>query len=198
MIKLLAVGVAVVALSSASVPVSAQTFSTPALWEYTSTTPVAAPAPQPYSTSALLRPAKSYGPSGSPASNGNGASDTLEFGESEKGSLGCLIGGVAGTAGALLIGGENIINLIAGGMVIPASPAALYASMFGVVFASFCAVGQAMTPAIVYAYRRYFEDGEFALPQSAPPEPPRNPPLMGRFQKTVFDPAGPDQPLYVR
>lgn len=198
MLKLLSVGVAFVALSSASVPASAQMFSPPALWEHTGTTPVAASASPSYSTSPLLRPAKSYGPTGAAPSNGNSSSDSLEFGESEKASLGCLIGGLGGTAGALLIGGENIINLIAGGLVVPASPAALYASLFGVVFASFCAVGQAMTPAVVYAYRRYFEDSESALPHSAPPELPRNPPLMGRFQKTVFDPSGHDLPLYVR
>ncbi len=111
-----------------------------------------------------LYPVKSYGPSGSPSSNGNGSSSgELEFGDSEQGSLGCILGGTLGTAGALLIGGENIINLIAGGLVPVSSPAALYAAMGGVVFASFCAVGQAMTPMALYLYRRYVSEPERAV-----------------------------------
>jgi len=192
---ILIAGVAVAALTCASASVSAQTTLPRPLWEHTDATLLPAAAPAPTASSSLLLRAKSYGPSGSPAVNGSSA-DGAEFGDAEKGSLGCLIGGVGGTAGALLIGGENIINLIAGGLVVPTSPAALYASLFGVVFASFCAVGQAMTPAIVYAYRRYFEEGAPVLPLEAPE--PRNAPLMGRFQKTVYDPAGDEPALYVR
>jgi hypothetical protein len=150
-------GAAVVALCCAATPVFAQSAAPRVdrpLWEMTE--PMTA-------TLAVERvyPAKSYGPSGSPSPNGNGSSSgELEFGDSEQGSLGCIVGGTLGTAGALLIGGENIINLIAGGLVPVSSSAALYAAMGGVVFASFCAVGQAMTPMVVYLYRRYVSEPE--------------------------------------
>jgi hypothetical protein len=118
------------------------------------------------SPAVLIQPApkyldliKSYGPSGSPSGNGNGnGNGGIEFGESEINSLGCLVGGSVGMGAALAIGGINISNLIAGGIVPAANPAALYASLFGVVFATFCAVGQAMTPVAVYTYRRYVEE----------------------------------------
>jgi len=182
------------ALAGLIATASAQTPNRP-LWEYAEPIPVLTTV-QPSSDPFL--PIKSYGPSGSPSSNGNGgSSDTLEFGDSERGSMGCLAGGVLGTAGALYIGGENIINLIAGGLVVPTSPAALYASLFGVVFASFCAVGQAMTPAVVYAYRRYFEEREETIAHNAPPARNREPLLPGLYQKSVYDPAI-DPAFYVR
>lgn len=150
-------GAAVIALCCVTTAVSAQSVAPrleKPLWEMTE--PMTA-------TLAVERlyPVKSYGPSGSPSSNGNNSSSgEPEFGDSEQGSLGCILGGTLGTAGALLIGGENIINLIAGGLVPVSSPAALYAAMGGVVFASFCAVGQAMTPMALYLYRRYVSEPE--------------------------------------
>jgi hypothetical protein len=175
---------------------SAQSFASRPLWEYTQAGPVLTIAPGP--REAVLN-IKSYGPSGAPSGNGNGqsASEAPEFGDSEKSSLGCIVGGTLGTAGALFVGGENIINLIAGGLVVPTSPAALYASLFGVVFASFCAVGQAMTPVVVYAYRRYFEESEAVLSSSAPPAR-REPAALGRYQKTAYEPIDPNPASYVR
>jgi hypothetical protein len=156
-------GAAVIALCCAATTVSAQTWSAEkALWEMTDVT--ATPAVE------RLYPVKSYGPTGSP-SNGNGSSSAseLEFGDSEQGSLGCIVGGTLGTAGAALIGAENIINLIAGGIVPAANPVALYAAMGGVVFASFCAVGQAMTPMAMYLYRRYVAEPELPAPGTGGP-----------------------------
>jgi len=160
-------GAAVIALCCATTDVSAQTQKP--LWEMTDL--AATPAVE------RLLPAKSYGPSGSPGGNGSSSSssDTLEFGDSEMGSMGCIVGGTAGTAISFLIGAENIINLIAGGLVPVSSPAALYAAMGGVVFASFCAVGQAMTPMAVYLYRRYVADPDASMPAA-----PSNPPMVSR------------------
>ena len=63
-----------------------------------------------------------------------------------KQSMGCLVGGTTGTALALLAGGRNVMNVIAGGGLVPANPGVLYIGLVGVVFASFCAIGQALTP----------------------------------------------------
>ena len=75
-------------------------------------------------------------------------------------SYGCIVGGVAGTGLSVGAGGLNVINLIAGGIVPAATPVAAYLALGGVVFASFCAVGQALTPAALAAY------GYFAPPPS--------------------------------
>jgi hypothetical protein len=107
---------------------------------------------------------------------------TVAFGESEINSLGCIVGGATGLGAALAIGGINVSNLIAGGLVPAANPAALYASLFGVVFATFCAVGQAVTPFAVYTYRRYMDEAR--LPPAPmvrrSPEPPAAPSALRR------------------
>jgi hypothetical protein len=66
-------------------------------------------------------------------------------------SLGCAITGTVGTGAAIIAGGENLVNIIAGGVVAPANKAVLYIGLVGVVFASFCAIGQALTPLYLYA-----------------------------------------------
>ncbi|MEO5335726.1 MAG: hypothetical protein H7841_02360 [Magnetospirillum sp. WYHS-4] len=85
--------------------------------------------------------------------------------DGEKQSIGCLAAGTAGMGIAMAADGTNVINVIAGGLVFPANQAVLYISLVGVVFASFCAVGQALTPAVLMAYDRYFEtDSPISLP----------------------------------
>lgn len=64
-------------------------------------------------------------------------------------SYGCFFTGTAGTAGAVTFGAENLANLIAGGIVAPTNVAVLTIGVLGVVFASFCTVGQALTPMAV-------------------------------------------------
>jgi hypothetical protein len=68
-----------------------------------------------------------------------------------RGAIGCAIGGTLGTAAAFIAGGENTINLVAGGLVPSVNRAALYVGLVGVVFGSFCALGQAVTPIITHA-----------------------------------------------
>jgi hypothetical protein len=85
--------------------------------------------------------------------------------DAEKQSLGCLIVGTAGLGIALSADGVNLINVIAGGIVNPANQVVLYTSLVGVVFASFCAVGQALTPAAIMFYERYIN------PETEPPSP---------------------------
>lgn len=66
-------------------------------------------------------------------------------------SLGCAVTGAAATALAVAAGGENLVNVIAGGVVVPSNRTVLYIGLVGVVFASFCAIGQALTPLYLYA-----------------------------------------------
>lgn len=80
-------------------------------------------------------------------------------------SYGCIIGGVTGTGLSVGVGGLNVINLIAGGIVPATNPVASYLALGGVVFASFCAVGQALTPAFLATY------GYFVPPPSRAPLP---------------------------
>lgn len=115
--------------------------------------------------------AKSYGPPeplpDDPASRPDGTMD-----DTVKQSIGCVLGGTVGTTIALAAGGENLVNIIAGGLVAPANPLVLYTGLVGVVFASFCAIGQAMTPLYLY----YFETPP---PVEIPGEP--SPPMVRRI-----------------
>jgi hypothetical protein len=85
-------------------------------------------------------------------------------------SMGCLIGGTSATAIALLAGGRNVMNVIAGGGLVPANPVVLYVGLVGVVFASFCAIGQALTPLYLY----YVEGAGEPHSHVAPPIPARD------------------------
>jgi len=62
----------------------------------------------------------------------------------------CAMFGTGASVVALHAGAENLVNLIAGGLVPPANRAALYIGIVGVVFASFCQIGQAFTPLYLY------------------------------------------------
>jgi hypothetical protein len=92
-----------------------------------------------------------------PAASAPTPSLTVEDSLSLDESIGCLVGGLAGTGAALLAGGQNLVNVVAGGLVAPANPLVLYTGLVGVVFASFCAVGQALTPLYVYYYNYYYD-----------------------------------------
>jgi hypothetical protein len=173
---ILAAALAALALAAASAPALAQAPAPRALWEYAETAPLPASlalmAVEPELR--FLFPVRAYGPNGGPPLNGNSHDhdrEPLVFGEAEQGSLGCIVGGTLASIGAAMIGAENIVNLIAGGIVPAATPVALYASLFGVVFATFCAVGQSMTPALLYAYRRYIEGAVPALALASAPPP---------------------------
>ena len=66
----------------------------------------------------------------------------------------CVLIGSIGTGAAMAANSVNLLNVVAGGVVSPANPAVLYLGLAGVVFTSFCTLGQQLTPLYVY----YFHD----------------------------------------
>lgn len=64
-------------------------------------------------------------------------------------SYACALVGGGASALTFAMGAENLVNVVAGGVVAPASPGILILGVTGVVFATFCTVGQALTPAAV-------------------------------------------------
>ncbi|HYD68720.1 hypothetical protein [Azospirillum sp.] len=85
---------------------------------------------------------------------------------------GCLIGGTVGTGIAMAANAENLINVIAGGIVAPASPAVLAIGLAGVVFGTFCTLGQAVTPLYVHYFVNQDENKppkEVAMSNVRPP-----------------------------
>lgn len=68
-------------------------------------------------------------------------------------SIGCVVAGGLGTTVAMAAGAENLIGILAGGAVAPLNQVALYTAIVGVVFSTFCAVGQAVTPLYLHATR---------------------------------------------
>lgn len=97
--------------------------------------------------------AKSYGP-GFPTLDADASKNPEEWSDTVRQSMGCLVSGTGGTVAAMIAGGENLVNVIAGGVVSASNPVVLYTGIFGVVFASFCAIGQALTP----LYIQYFTE----------------------------------------
>lgn len=140
-------------------------------------------------------PAKSYGPGFSVPQPGGAQAASGDAGVSEYDlSLGCIVGGTAGTALSMSAGGMNVVNLIAGGLVPASSPVAMFVAIGGVVFASFCSVGQALTPTVMATYA-YFVPPEpvFGGPamdarycQVAVALTPATPPPVGRSLPTRY------------
>lgn len=62
----------------------------------------------------------------------------------------CVVGGTAGTASAVAAGAENLVNVVAGGVVAPSNRAVLIVGLTGVVFTTFCTFGQQLLPLIEY------------------------------------------------
>jgi len=65
-------------------------------------------------------------------------------------AYGCLIGGTTSMVVAFAAGAENLVNTIAGGAVPMQNTGVLLLGVTGIVFASFCALGEAVTPIYVY------------------------------------------------
>jgi hypothetical protein len=97
----------------------------------------------------------------------NNSDDTVEeaAGPAVAHALGCLIAGSVGTGIAALAGTNNVVNVMAGGQAIAASQLALYTAVAGVIFGTFCAVGQALTPLYLHVAR--------SAPSTPAPKPPR-------------------------
>ncbi len=114
-----------------------------------------------------LQLAKSYGPAfpamEDPPRDENGA-PTLVVQQ----GFGCLVVGTAGTAAAMGANSLNVVQHIAGGLVAPANATILGLSLVGVVFATYCSIGAAVTPLYLY------------LAGDAPAEPPQAPPAQAR------------------
>jgi hypothetical protein len=83
-------------------------------------------------------------------------------------SMACLVTGSAATLAALGLGWENVTNLISGGLVAGAGAGAAALGLFGVVFLSFCTIGQALTPLYLEVLG--------SAPSSAGTAPPATPP----------------------
>ncbi|MBF0392169.1 MAG: hypothetical protein HQL38_05765 [Alphaproteobacteria bacterium] len=64
----------------------------------------------------------------------------------ERQSAACLAVGGSGTLASLYFGNVEIVNLIAGGSLIPASTGVIAVTLVGVVFLSYCEIGMALNP----------------------------------------------------
>jgi hypothetical protein len=68
-----------------------------------------------------------------------------------KSAVGCAVGGSTAFATSIAIGGTNTINVVAGGLVTPASAILLYLGLGAVIFGSFCQIAMSLMPFYFYA-----------------------------------------------
>ena len=96
-------------------------------------------------------PAKAYGPGfptmEQPAREPNGDMSVIT-----KLSVACLTAGGIATAAALAFSADNTLNIIAGGIVPAAHPILLTLGIGGVVFATYCSIGHAVTPLVLHQF----------------------------------------------
>lgn len=92
-----------------------------------------------------LRQIKAFGPSAPPLRERiSRAADDMPM--VLKQSIACLVLGSSGTAAAAMVGAENLVNVVGGGLVVTRNRIVLALGVAGVVFGTFCAVGGALTP----------------------------------------------------
>ncbi len=82
-------------------------------------------------------------------------------------SIGCLVFGGGMTGLSLLTGAENLLNVVAGGLVRTANPRVLALGVVGVTFGTFCAVGGALTPLYRHLTREPAQEPD--APATEPP-----------------------------
>ena len=87
-----------------------------------------------------------------------------EMPDNVKTAWACVAGGSAGTVAALAAGAENLINVVAGGMVVPANRSVMVIGLAGVVFTTFCTLGQQLLPLAQY-YLGGDDDAPTTYPQ---------------------------------
>lgn len=101
------------------------------------------------------------------------------------GAVGCVVTGTLGTTVAALGGGLNTINLIGGGIVGAINPVTFYVSLVGVVFISFCQLGQALTPLYLHLTAPAAPEPVIGVPEVIAPPPLDNLPEFRRSPQPV-------------
>jgi len=79
-----------------------------------------------------------------------GANAPVAMSDEVTASVACTLTGGTASAAAVLLGAENFINVVAGGVVAPANAAILALGVIGVVFVNFCQIGKSLTPLYLY------------------------------------------------
>lgn len=133
--------------------------------------------PEPPTSAAAWSPASFHLPP--PADDAPAGDAELSFLTTQ--SVACLITGGTATVAAVAFGWQNVTNLISGGVVPAAGPGAVALGLFGVVFTSFCAIGQALTPLYLD-----FVNGELSPARAAPGPPPRPPEVEQMVRPSVI------------
>lgn len=90
-------------------------------------------------------PVRAFGPS-FPSMSGPARLPDGSMSVETKQSIGCLILGTGFSGAAVLAGAENLINVVGGGVVPVNNSGILWMATIGLTFATFCAVGAALTP----------------------------------------------------
>lgn len=75
--------------------------------------------------------------------------------ESEFTSSMCVLGATTSLALTYMVGPNEIIMLVVGGVVVPSAPSVLFVSLFGTMAAAGCTIGASSTPAISWLYHFY-------------------------------------------
>ncbi|KOR31156.1 hypothetical protein TI04_02335 [Achromatium sp. WMS2] len=80
---------------------------------------------------------------------------TRPMNDSEFASSMCVLGATVGMAATYMVGPNEVIMLVVGGVVIPSSASVLFISLFSTMAAAGCTIGESSTPAMSWLYRHY-------------------------------------------
>lgn len=72
--------------------------------------------------------------------------------ENEKQGAGCLVSSLISTGITYSVGAVELAQIIAGGALVPSSPAILFLAVTGTITLAACGMGAILTPTVVWAY----------------------------------------------
>lgn len=79
--------------------------------------------------------------------------------EAEFTSAMCVLGAATSMTATYMVGPNEVIMLVVGGVVIPSSPSILFLSLFGTMAAAGCTIGSLSTPAVNWLYQHWWRGG---------------------------------------
>lgn len=99
-----------------------------------------------------------------------------DMSEAELQGAGCILSGTAGMVVAYGVGANEVVMVVAGGVLTPSTPLIMGVVMLSTIFTSGCAVGAIAAPFLHWGYREYLgwtsDDTEVPVGAAEPPAAP--------------------------
>lgn len=102
-------------------------------------------------------------------------------------AIGCLIAGSLATGATIAAGSENVVAVLVGGRVVADNAITFSTALLGVVFGTFCGVGQALTPIYLHLIKGPSPEPAVAYRTTSLQDPRPSPASLVRESEAVLE-----------